>query len=135
MNIHFSEEMMLYHHNFLHDSITENEKNLTLIFMQNKVNLFSLYRSPKMGNYVYYDIFQGYIFNYICQNFIFLDFIFMICVTWWHHHFTQMNIHIDWSRSVFRIITSIFSWFLYHFVGNIFFSFLWIQLFGPGVLY
>lgn len=69
MNIHFSEEMMLYHHNFLHDSITENEKNL--IFMQNKVNLFSLYKSPKMGNYVYYDIFQGYIFNYICQNFYF----------------------------------------------------------------
>ena len=53
----------------------------------------------------------------------------------WHHHLTQLNIHKDWSRSVFRkygkfqnVLTSLFlirfSSFLCHFVGKFFLLFL-----------
>ena len=61
-----------------------------------------------------------------------------------HHHFTHLNIHKDWSRSVFRkygkfqkFITSLFlirfSWFLHHFVWNNFLFLIKICYFWRGL--
>ena len=82
-------------------SFTENDKNF--IFMWAKVNLSCI---PKINEnlclFRHISI-QGYTFTCICPKNIFHNFI-MMCVVNCEiiiHHFTQMNIHRNWSRNVF----------------------------------
>ena len=93
-----------------------------------------------MRNYFCSDIFQNrnILLPASAKKVIFFTFSCMMCVINCEGVTSSlhlMNIHRDWSRSVFRkygkiqkFITSIFlirfSWFLYHFVGKIFLFFM-----------
>ena len=124
---------MSYRHNFLHISFTENDKNLIFRYVIVNVTFYPpkikwemmfiltyfntglcFYLYPQKKKKKKIENFQNFIYN-IWQ-----------IVRVWH-----LNIHKDWSRSVFRkygkfqnVLTSLFlirfSSFLCHFVGKFF---------------
>ena len=125
--------MMSCPRNFVHVSITENYENL--IFRYDNVNLTFCSPLNKWGIIFLVTNFntEALLLPASSKKKWILFYKFIQIVRVWHHHLTEMNIHEDWSRTVFRkywtfqkFLTSLFlipfSWFLYQAVEIIFYE-------------